>query len=37
MTMATTRNRCVGGDRRMSFRDRGRGRYVQNYRQNYRS
>ena len=30
------RNRSISGDRRMSFRNRGRGRYIQNYGQNYR-
>ena len=31
-----TRNRSISGDKRMSFRDRCRGRYEQNYGQNYR-
>ena len=35
-----TKNRSSSGDRRMSFRDRARGRFIQNdgqnYRQNYR-
>ena len=31
-----TRNRSISSDKRTSFRDRGRGRYVQNYGQDYR-
>ena len=30
------RNRSSSGDRRMSFRDRSRGRFIQNYGQNCR-